>query len=62
MVDKEDSRQDVYRGLTQSKIQAMLMRRRRDYDDQSKDFAKLNPRQDYIWRPFPRGSSGLWYP
>lgn len=62
MVDKEDTRADTYLTLTQRKIQGMLLERRREFDDQSKDFAKLNPRQDTIWRPIPRGVNGLWYP
>lgn len=62
MVDKEDSRQDVYLRLTQQKIQGMLQERRRAFDDSSQDFAKLIPRQDNTWRPIPRSTSGLWYP
>lgn len=62
MVDKEDSRADLYQTLTQRKIQGMLLERRREFDDQSKDFAKIHPRQDQYWRPTPRGVSGLWYP
>lgn len=62
MVDKEDSRADLYQRYTQAKIQAMLMERRREFDDQTADFAKLNPRQDHYWRPFPRSTSGLWFP
>lgn len=62
MVDKEDTRADTYLTLTQRKIQGMLLERRREFDDQSQDFAKLNPRQDGIWRPIPRGVNGLWYP
>lgn len=62
MVDKEDSRQDNYMRYTQQKIQGMLLERRRQYDDEGKDFAKLNPRQDNQWRPIPRSTSGLWYP
>lgn len=62
LVDKEDTRQDTYQVLTRSKLQGMILERRKEYDDTSKDFAKLNPRQDSIWRPMPRSVSGLWFP
>lgn len=62
MVDKEDTRADLYLRLTQAKVQGMLLERRREFDDETKDFAKLNPRMYHIWRPIPRSVSGLWYP
>ncbi len=62
MVDKEDTRADTYVTLTQRKIQGMLLERRREFDDQSKDFAKISPRQDTVYRPTPRSTSGLYYP
>lgn len=62
MTDKEDSRADMYLTLTQRKIQGMLLERRTGMDEQGKDFAKLSPRQDSVYRPVPRSTSGLWFP
>lgn len=62
MVDKEDPRADLYFRNTQQKLQSMLMERRREYEDESKDFARLNPRQDHYWRPYVRSTSGVRYP
>lgn len=61
-LDKRDPKQDTFQTLTQRKIQGMLLERRKEFQDQGQDFAKLNPRQDSIWRPTPRSISGLWYP
>lgn len=63
MVDKEDPRQDLYMRLTQSKIQGMLLERRREFEDETRDFARLNPRQDqFLWRRDIRSTSGVRYP
>lgn len=63
MVDKEDPRQDLFMRMTQAKIQGMLLERRREFEDETRDFARLNPRQDqFLGRPGVRSTSGIRYP
>ena len=59
MVDKSDSRADAFFRLAQQKIQGMLLERRREYDDTSKNFAKLIARPDEVGTPVMRTESGL---
>jgi hypothetical protein len=62
LVDKEDPRQDLFMRMAQAKIQAMLLERRREFEDETRDFARLIPRRDQYFRPYVRSTSGVRYP
>lgn len=56
MVDKEDSRSETFFRLTQSKLQAMFLARRKEYGRTSNNYGRMSPRQDLdndrarLWR------------
>lgn len=59
MLDKEDSRSDVFFRLSQAKLQAMVQERRKEFQQMSKNFGKILPREDDRDQNFLRTTSGL---
>lgn len=56
MVDKEDSRSETFFRLTQSKLQAMFLARRKEFSRTNANYARMTPREDLdnerarLWR------------
>jgi hypothetical protein len=61
MIDKEDTRADTFFRLCQSKLQAMILERRKRFSYTNHNYAKLLPRQEQLSDNVIRGASGIRY-
>lgn len=60
MLDKNDSRADMFFRMTQSKLQSMVTSRRKQMYQSGKNFGRVKARQDDLTSNIVRTASGIW--